>query len=288
MKIVVRAPAKINLYLDIIGLRDDGYHELSMVMQTVNLYDRVLIEKLTKSGITLTCPSGITEDITKNSAYKAATAFFERVGLTDVGVHIDITKVIPMQAGLAGGSTDAAAVISGLNKLYDTGLSQAQLVEIGEKVGADVPFCVLGGTMHATGIGTKLSPLSQIPDCYILIVKPPVSVRTEEAYALADSVRVGTKHGINPVTSALENEDLLGLSKALYNRFESVMDLPEVARIKSLMCAEGALGACMTGSGSAVFGLFDDLETMKICSEKLAILGEVYGCMPCRGQEIFQ
>lgn len=259
-QITLKAPAKINLSLSITGRRQDGYHLLRSVMQAVTLFDTVTVSKQPGRDITITCDkAGIPRD-PSNIAYKAAAAFFSQVGLPFSGLQIDIRKVIPSQAGLGGGSADGAAVIVALDKLFDTRLEQDALIRIGLSVGADIPFCLLGGTALAEGIGELLTPVSPLPACHIVISKPPVGVSTAEAYRKFDQAAYPYPDRTDPLLEALSQGDLLKIADGMYNLFEELIPLPEVAAIKALMAQHGALQAVMSGSGSAVYGIFDSRD----------------------------
>ena len=259
MKCTLLAPAKLNLFLDITGRRSDGYHLVNMVMQSVSLYDEVtLITDEDSDEIKIECiGSNIPCDET-NTAYKAVKLFFENAEIEPVGVTVRIKKNIPSQAGMAGGSTDAAAVLIGLNELLKTGLSKHELADIGEMIGADVPFCVYGGTMTAGGIGTILTPLPDMPDCTFAVVKPEINISTAEAYRKSDEVGYNFPKSPDRVVDGICSGDVVEIAKGLYNKFEAVVDIPEIDDIKSAMMRAGALGACLTGSGSAIFGIFED------------------------------
>lgn len=259
MKCTLLAPAKLNLFLEITGRRSDGYHIVNMVMQSVSLYDEVtIITDEDEDGINIECTdSNIPCDET-NTAYKAVNLFFECAEVEPVGVTVRIKKNIPSQAGMAGGSTDAAAVLIGLNEMFGTGLSKHELAEIGEKIGADVPFCIYGGTMTADGIGTILNPLPDMPECTFAVVKPEINISTGEAYRKSDEVGYDFPKSADRVVSGICSGDIEETAKGLYNRFETVVDIPEIEEIKSAMIRAGALGACLTGSGSAIFGIFED------------------------------
>lgn len=277
MRSTIIAPAKLNLFLDITGKRSDGYHIVNMVMQSVSLYDEVTVSVENGKDITVTCTS---EDIPcdeTNTAYIAAKKFFEYAKMPQTGLNIKIKKRIPSQAGMAGGSTDAAAVIIALNEMFDTDYSQSELAEIGEEVGADVPFCIYGGTMTATGIGTILSPLPDIPDCFIVIVKPDVRISTKKAYEKSDEVGYENCESPEKIIDAICNGSVQGIGKNLYNKFEEVVEVSEIETIKSYMKEYGAVGACLTGSGSAVFGIFEEKSDADDCICKLETLfHEVY------------
>lgn len=288
MKLKVLAPAKINLSLDIVGKRPDGYHDVAMVMQAVSLYDTITVSDDVDDGVeemfTVTCNvEGIPTD-ERNIVCKAANAFYRYNAIEPMKLLIDIEKMIPHEAGLAGGSTDAAAVILALNRICDTKLTMKEMCEIGAKVGADVPFCLEGGTMHATDIGTTLSKLPSLTKCYILICKPDVSVSTAQAYAKSDSKPSKGFLVTDEVVKMLFKRNLRGVSQCLYNEFEAVMELPEISQIKKTMVKHKALGACMSGSGSAVFGIFIDEKKALKCKESMGELyDKLYICQPIKG-----
>lgn len=274
MKLTAKAPAKINLTLDILGRRADGYHNVSMLMQTVSLYETVSVEadNLTADSegeIFISCDKEGVPCDSSNIAYKASKAFFNFVNIIHGDISIDIKKRIPFGAGLAGGSADGAAVIVLLNRLYDTRLSMDEMCKIGEKVGADVPFCIIGGTCHATETGTTLKKVRALSKCYIVICKPEVSVSTAEAYALADargdSVFSYTKLCLNSLYSGT----VRNVSDYLHNDFEEVLKLDEITKVKDIMYKNKALGAVMSGSGSAVFAIFLNEKAANNCAEKL-------------------
>lgn len=259
MRMTVASPAKLNLFLDITGKRNDGYHLINTVMQTVSLYDDVTVSlDEGGSGISVSCTDDNIPCTNKNTAYIAAEKFFEYTGIREIGVNIKIKKRIPYGAGMAGGSTDAAAVIYALNEMLETGLSTEEMAEIGERVGADVPFCIYGGTMNATGIGTILSPLPDMPDCTIVAVKPNFAVSTKEAYEKSDTIGYDDIKSPDTVIDAICSGDVKAISGNMYNKFEEVSDIAEIEEIKKTMRECGAYGAIMTGSGSVVFGIFGD------------------------------
>ena len=272
----IEAYAKINLTLDIVGKRPDGYHDLIMIMQSVGLHDDVRVNLNDSSKITVKSSSALLADDESNIAYKAAKAYFEYSGMPLRGVEIQIEKNIPMEAGMAGGSADGAAVIRALNELCGTGYSDEILWEIGVKVGADVPFCITGGTMLSEGKGEILSSLPKMSDFrnqpVILLCKPDIGVSTGKAYAAVDSC--DSERIVRPDTEgmkkALREMDTVDVAKKLSNVFEQVLNLDECNSIKSVMLESGALGACMTGSGTTVFGIFDDAVTAKRCYFTLA------------------
>lgn len=276
MIVTVKAPAKINLTLDIVGKRADGYHDVAMVMQAVSLYDTVTVEKLSGDGeeITVSCPAypDVPTD-ESNIVCKAARAFFEKTGIAGAPLKIDINKEIPTQAGLAGGSTDGAAVVLALNQLFETHLTMDEMAQICCRFGSDVPFCLLGGTMLATGTGTTLKKLRTIPDCHIVICKPEISVSTAAAYAACDVREPKGFLYTDELIRRLYSRDIRGLSTCLYNEFEQVMELPEINEIKRQMLSCKALGTSMSGSGSAVYAIFLNQKKAERC---VNILKEKY------------
>ena len=265
----VKAPAKINLSLDIIGVLPNGYHSLCMIMQSVTLFDEITVTKKDSGGIVLTCDAeGIPLD-KRNIIYKVAKKFFEHADIAE-NVSFHLKKVIPSQAGLGGGSADGAAVLKALNKLYITNFSDDKLCEIGVTVGADIPFCIKGGTALVGGIGEKITPLKPMPDCDIVIVKPKAGIDTAKAFADSDNCELIKHPDTYAILSAIDNEDLGTLSQNLCNVLEQVAGLSEIDEIKSKLLARGAIGALMTGSGSAVFGIFDNHSIAKDCCEVLS------------------
>lgn len=275
------ACAKVNLSLDVLGRREDGYHELSMVMLAVTLADGLELS-LAEPGVVLTCSDPSVPCGEKNTVFRAASLFLERAGLAETtGARIHLKKTIPSQAGLGGGSADAAAVLRGLNLLTGDPLSEEELFSIGLRVGADVPFCLAGGIRLARGVGELLSSAPPVPPCHIVVCKPPVSVSTAEAFRLADERPGGGNDYTAAVLKALKEGSLSVLGAALGNDFEDVLRLPEVDAVKAAMLDFGAAGACMTGSGSAVFGLFAGLETAMFCAAELKkSFPETFLCRP--------
>ena len=269
------ARAKINLTLDILRRREDGYHDMQMVMQSVTLADRLTVtpargaEGQAASDLRF-LPTG-----NKNLAQVAAAAFREAVGLGGE-VDVDIQKRVPVCAGLAGGSADAAAVLRAMNRLSGAGLSPARLAEIGARAGSDVPFCVLGGTALAEGRGERLTPLPPQPPCRIVICKPPFSVSTPQLFGRVNVRKIVRRPDTAGVVAALEAGDLAGVARRMYNVFEDVMEprrYAEISSIKAELIDCGALGASMSGSGPSVFGLFDSEAAAR---EALARLRDSY------------
>ena len=267
---IARSYAKINLTLDVVGKRENGYHDVEMIMQTVSLFDLIIIDK-TSDYISISTNLKYLPCNEKNIAYKAAKLFFEHTNIHG-GAKIIIHKNIPVAAGLAGGSGNAAAVLVALNLLYNAGLSDEDLCVLGAKLGADVPYCIMGGTYVASGIGEILTPISPMPKTTILLVKPPISVSTQVIYEQIDNATI-IKH---PDTSAMEkaiaNGDLKSISENLCNVMEIVTEneYPEIAGIKKKMLLNGALGSLMSGSGPTVFGIFDDYKKAKLSADSFA------------------
>lgn len=267
MKITVNAPAKINLFLDIIGKLDNGYHSLFMVMQTVGLCDTITVEKSNEKGIFLTCSEEKLPCDEKNIAYKAAAAFCKKYKI-EPNVKIHIEKRIPFAAGLAGGSADAAAVMVALDKLYETALSEYELCKTGLLVGSDVPFCIKGGTCLSQNTGGILSPLEPLKDCFIVLAKPDSGVSTAEAYAAADSTYLYRPDSMR-MLDACEKGDFKGICKYAGNVFEQVIEVAERVEFKEIMRKHGCSLCQMSGSGSTVFALFESKENAESCAEEL-------------------
>lgn len=263
-KFTLDAPAKINLLLDIICRLPNGYHSLFMVMQTVDLCDTVEVTLRDDGEINLTCSEKALPTDSKNIAYRAAQKFFEVTGV-NLGADISLTKRIPFAAGLAGGSTDAAAVLKALNTLCETGLTDDELCAIGVKLGADVPFCIKGGTMLAQDIGQVLSPLPKFKDCYIVLVKPDVSVSTKEAFEAFDTCDNIRHPECSAMLHSAANADFDGIIANVGNVFEQFIEVPQRAEIKAIMREHGSLACCMSGSGPTVFGIFDSKEKAENC-----------------------
>lgn len=279
--LIERAPAKLNLTLDVVGRRADGYHEIRTVMQAVDLCDEVALSRTDGGGIRLSLSDPSLPADGSNSCHKAATCFLEATRLPCPGVSIHVTKRIPQQAGLAGGSADAAAVLRGLNRLFGAGLSARALCEIGARVGADVPFCIEGGAALATGIGEQLAPLPPLRDVWIVIAKPPVGVSTQAAYAAIDTTAMPlTRPAETRMIEALGKGDPALAGSLLCNVFEQVLSLPAVSEIRREMAAFSPLGSAMTGSGSAVFSLFASEIAAQNCATALAARRQTFVCCP--------
>lgn len=269
---ISRSYAKINLTLDVLARRENGYHDIKMIMQTISLFDLVIVDKTKNNGITIATNLRYLPNNPKNIAYKAADAFFQKTNIHG-GAKIMIHKNIPVAAGLAGGSGNCAAVLEALNLLHDCPLSRAELLETGASLGADVPYCFDGGTQIAEGIGEILSPLPSMPDAYILLVKPPVSVSTAAIYEKIDNAPIETHPDTEAMTAALAQKNIDLIAENLCNVMESVTEkkYPIIGGIKRKMIINGAKGAVMSGSGPTVFGIFDDFKTAKRSANSFAL-----------------
>ena len=267
---IARSYAKINLTLDITGKRPDGYHNVEMIMQTVSLFDLLIIDK-TSGEIGISTNLKYLPNNDKNIAYKAVKLFREKTGIRG-GAKIIIHKNIPVAAGLAGGSGNAAAVLCAMNLLYNTNLSAEELCKMGAKLGADVPYCIMGGAYLASGIGDILEPLPKSPEAYILLVKPPVSVSTQSIYSEMDAVEIPYRPDTAAMCSALRDGNLQAVADNLCNVMETVTQAqyPEIRGIKTKMVSNGALGALMSGSGPTVFGIFDDYMKAKASADSFS------------------
>ena len=266
----LQAFAKINLGFDVLGKREDGYHEVRMIMQTIRMYDQLDMRKSVEPGIHLTTNKKYIPVDENNLVWRAAKLMMDTCGIME-GVSIHLHKVIPVAAGMAGGSSDAAATLVGMNRLFHCGLSKEKLMELGVQIGADVPYCVLRGTALAEGIGEKLTVLPPMPDCWILIGKPGISVSTKYVYTTLD-LNTNTVHpDIDGMKKALEDGNLYGITERMGNVLQDVT-IPaylEVERIKEQMKTLGAVNAMMSGSGPTVFGIFDNEEKAQEACQKL-------------------
>ena len=270
----LKARAKINLGLDVVRRREDGYHEVKMVMQMLRLYDQIDIEKTQESGILVRSNLSFLPTDERNIAYKAAKVMIDQFGL-EQGVIIRIEKHIPVAAGMAGGSTDCAAVLYGMNKLFGLRLNQKKLRELGVKLGADVPYCLMRQTALSEGIGEILTPISPLQDCPILIAKPSVSVSTRHVYEHLKLDEQTMHPDIDGIVTALADGDLDGVTDRMANVLETVTvpEHPVIDEIKKQMMASGAVNALMSGSGPTVFGIFDDEEKAKKACEDMKASG---------------
>ena len=279
----ISASAKINLTLDILRKREDGYHDLQMVMQSVSLADELTVTPARGGAGTAVADLHFLPTGGKNLAQIAAAAFRAATGLGGE-VDVSIRKHVPVCAGLAGGSADAAAVLHAMNELAGAGLSRPELAQIGERVGSDVPFCVLGGTALAEGRGERLTPLPPLPPCHIVICKPPFSISTPQLFGRVNVRKIVRRPDTAGVAAALEAGDLAGVARRMYNVFEDVLEprrLAEINEIKSVLIDCGALGASMSGSGPSVFGLFHREDLAQEALERLrSSYRDVFLCGP--------
>lgn len=274
MEIKVKAYAKINLLLDIIYRRTDGYHDLFMIMQSIGIYDTVTVTETKSKKITITCNIDDIPLDEHNIAYKAAAAFFDSTKIKNKGVNIDIVKRIPHAAGMAGGSADGAGVLVALNELTGAGLSDDELCAVGVKIGADVPFCIKGGTLLAQGIGDVLNKVKPLRKCYIVIAKPDCSVNTASAYKQFDECgKVHTPDKLG-MLYAMQSRDLKEICSKMENVFEQFIAVENKVEIKDVMRANAALGVCMSGSGPTVFGIFDNKDSAEKCALELKPLAK--------------
>lgn len=266
----LRAFAKINLGLDILRKREDGYHEVRMIMQTIQMYDVLEMKKVKKPGISLSVNYPYIPSDERNLVYKAAKLLMDEFQVKE-GVDIRLEKFIPVAAGMAGGSSDAAAAMVGINHLFKLGLSEKDLMDRAVNIGADVPYCIMRGTALAEGIGEKLTRIAQVPDCYVLIGKPGIGVSTKTAYESLQLDKIQSHPDIDGMVRDIENGNLLAMTDKMGNVFESgiIGKYPVIGEIKDLMEANGALKAMMSGSGPTVFGIFDDREKMEAAAAVL-------------------
>ena len=289
-----KAYAKVNLGLDIVGQRPDGYHLVRMIMQTLNIYDELTFEKSDEAGIRIMMIesagtlNGSEESSLKtagglslgedNLIYKAAHIIAEKAGYNG-GIEITLSKNIPIAAGMAGGSSDCAATLLGVNELLDAGLSEKELMEIGVRLGADVPYCIMGGTALSEGIGEVLTRLKPLPESYFVVAKPGISVSTAEAYGGFDELFGSGEEIVHPdidgQVEALEKGSLMGVTDRLMNVLEYVTAArhPEIGRLEELMKQQGAMNAVMSGSGPTVFGIFDNKEKAETAAEEISKSG---------------
>lgn len=255
----LKAFAKINLGLDVVRKREDGYHEVRMIMQTVDIFDRLEMEVTDGDKITISSNLSFLPNDGNNLCHKAAKLLFDEFGIKK-GLNINLEKKIPVAAGMAGGSSDAAAVLVGVNKLFGLKLSMQELMDRGVKIGADVPYCVMRGTALSEGIGEILTPLSPMPHCYIVVAKPKINVSTRFVY---ENLRLDIieKHpDIDGMTEAIKNGNLAGVAERLSNVLETVTvrEYPVIEEIKTFLKDMGAMNALMSGSGPTVFGIYGD------------------------------
>ena len=270
----LRALAKINLGLDILRKREDGYHEVRMIMQTIQMYDVLEMKRVRKPGISLSVNYSYIPNDERNLVYKAAKLLMDEFQVKG-GVDIHLEKFIPVAAGMAGGSSDAAAALVGINRLFKLGLSQKELMDRAVNIGADVPYCVMRGTALAEGIGEKLTSLPGVPMCYVLIGKPGINVSTKFVYGNLHLDEVTDHPDIDGMVQAIRNHDLYGITDRMGNVLESVTcpAYPVIDDIKAQMMKNGAVNAMMSGSGPTVFGIFDDPDKAEFARDQLKISG---------------
>ena len=259
MGITEKAYGKINLGLDVIGKRDDGYHLVKMIMQNVDIYDTLTFEETKDGTITITSGSDKVPCDESNLIYKVAKQLKEKFGITK-GVKIDLDKKIPVAAGMAGGSADAAATYRALNELWGSGLDEKKLCELAVKLGADIPYCIVGGTALSEGIGEELTTLKDVPDFSLVVAKPDIDVSTGWVYKELDSSKVEVHPDIDGIRASIESGDLTKMCSLIDNVLEKVTrsKYSVIGEIEQILLQNGALGAYMTGSGPTVFAIFDD------------------------------
>ena len=280
-RVVVEACGKVNLSLDITGTAPDGYHLLETVMQSIDLRDVLVIGKRDDDEVKITCSSPEAPGDDTNIAFKAAKEFFAATGIEEQGLSIHIDKSIPIEAGLAGGSADAAAVLCGLDRLFETALSPEQLREIGISVGADVPFCLSGGCALAEGKGEILTPLNKLPPCYIAIAKPPEGISTRYAFKLYDNFSGEIdRPDTRKIIDGINRGDLSEIGRQMFSAFSGIGQKDETEMLSGIMLCAGALGSVLSGSGSAVIGLFDSEKKAKGCLHLLR--EQIRECWLCR------
>ncbi|MDO5422306.1 MAG: 4-(cytidine 5'-diphospho)-2-C-methyl-D-erythritol kinase [Eubacteriales bacterium] len=269
-KLKLKAMAKINLGLDVVRKREDGYHEVRMIMQTIHMYDQLQLLMMDTPGIRVKTNLYYLPENEDNLVYKAAKLLMDEFHIQK-GIHIDLHKFIPVAAGMAGGSSDAAAVLVGVNRMFHLGLSSEELMQRGVKIGADIPYCIMRGTALAEGIGEKLTRLPAMPHCHVLIAKPGIHVSTKFVYSNLKANELMVHPDIDGQIAAIQNRDLKQIAALMGNVLETVTipAYPVIQEIKDQMLECGALNAMMSGSGPTVFGLFDREEKAKRASERL-------------------
>ena len=269
-KIVINAMAKINLGLDVLRRREDGYHDVKMIMQTVDIYDTLEFVKRDDEQIVIKADAIELPTDENNLIYKAARLLFDKKEVKE-GVDISLTKRIPIAAGMAGGSTDAAAALVGINHLFELGFSVEELKEIGVKIGADVPYCIEGGTALSEGIGERLTKLPDAPDCFVVVAKPEISVSTKYVYENLHANELKYHPDIDGMVEAIKNQDLDGVCSRMENVLETVTEkkYPVISELKKILKEAGAQNALMSGSGPTVFAIFKEEETARKALEKV-------------------
>lgn len=269
-RIELKALGKINLGIDVLGRRENGYHDVRMVMQTVYLYDLITIKKRRAPGIGVETNLYYLPTNENNLAYRAAKLLKDEFHIKE-GVSIRLDKHIPVAAGMAGGSSNAAAVLFGMNRMFELGLTMKELMDRGVMLGADVPYCIMRGTVLAEGIGEILTPLAPMPRCFVLLAKPPVAVSTKLVYEKLDSREIDDHPDIDGIIDGLKEENLLRITASMGNVLEGVTieEYPVINEIKNTMKQYGALNAMMSGSGPTVFGIFDDRNQARTAAQKI-------------------
>lgn len=269
-RIELKALGKINLGLDVLGRRENGYHDVRMVMQTVYLYDQITIKKRKSPGIGIETNLYYLPTNENNLAYRAAKLLKDEFDIKE-GISIQLDKHIPVAAGMAGGSSNAAAVLFGMNRMFELGLTMEGLMERGVTLGADVPYCIMRGTVLAEGIGEVLTPLAPMPRCCVLLAKPPVAVSTKLVYEKLDSREIEEHPDIDGIMEGLKEENLLKIAGSMGNVLERVTieEYPVIEQIKNVMKEDGALNAMMSGSGPTVFGIFDDRNQARTAAQRI-------------------
>lgn len=270
----VFANAKINLSLDVLGVREDGYHEVKMLMQSIGLADRITLEPRDE-GIVLRTNRPYLPCDARNLAYRAAELFFQATGIQS-GVFINILKRIPVSAGLAGGSTDAAAVLTGLNRLFDAKLSRRRLCELGATLGSDIPFCILGGTALAVGRGERIHRLPSLPRTYLVLMKPPIGISTPKIYQELDRCSIVAHPDTDRLIQLIKSREVKTLAQEMVNVLEPVCETfePRISELREELLCLGALGARMSGSGPTVFGIFESYEKAEAAASRLRGRGD--------------
>ncbi len=269
-RIELKALGKINLGLDVLGRRENGYHDVRMVMQTVYLYDQITIKKRRRPGIGIETNLYYLPVNENNLAYRAAKLLMDEFRIED-GISIRLNKHIPVAAGMAGGSSNAAAVLFGMNRIFGLGLTMEELMKRGVTLGADVPYCIMRGTVLAEGIGEVLTPLAPMPKCFVLLAKPPVAVSTKLVYEKLDSQEIEKHPDIDGIIEGLEEQSLAKITASMGNVLERVtaLEYPVIDKIKNTMKTAGALNAMMSGSGPTVFGIFEDKNRARAAAQKI-------------------
>ncbi len=282
MKVTLNAYAKINLLLDVTGRKSNGYHSLFTIMQSIGLKDTVTVEQTAGEEITITCTEPSIPTDSKNLVYKSAVGFYEHAGIyKNRGLHIHIEKHIPTYAGLGGGSADGAAVLIALNEMYKKGYNKRRLCAIGVKISADIPFCIVGGTSLAQDVGGVVAALPDIDDCCFVLVKPVNGVSTKEAYAALDTAESLRHARGDDMLEALIDSSFKEAVKYCDNVFEQVVEVQGRVDIKHIMRENNSLAACMTGSGSTIFGIFGNEKEARLCAKKLEEkYSDVFVCPP--------